>query len=72
MFAQLLALVLIVSALGAGAWGVLGGAVLASTAGMIDDDDARMATIRFGVAAALIGLLLFLAGAIGAGRMLLA
>lgn len=72
MFADLFTAALIVAALGAGAWGVLGGTVLASTAGMIDDDDARMAMIRFGVAAALIGLVFFLAGATGVAWLLTA
>jgi len=72
MLATIVATIMIVAALGLGAWVTLGGAVIAATASGMDDDANRAFTIRVGVALVLIGLVAFMAGAIGAARVLAA
>jgi hypothetical protein len=62
IIAQLLAVAIVLVALGMGAWLALAGAVLIASE--------RAFRIRIGVAALLLGLFFFMAGAIGCARMI--
>ena len=62
--------VLASAALGVGVWLVMFGAVTATTAGGIDVDADRLRYLRTGIAMVVVGLALFVAGAIvGIGMM---